>query len=91
MMRSCQGWPPSAIGMRPAALSLSMAGKNSSQCLGRLGACFLERRGRTPHPVLAVHIDGDRIDLAVAGDRIEKSGRQEVAPLAFGRHLRRRH
>ena len=68
-------------------LELVHGGEEFVPVLGRLGAGLLERRGRGPHPVLAVHIDRDRIDLAVAGDRIEEGRRQEVAPLALGRHL----
>ena len=33
-MNSCQPWPPSASGTRPAALSLSSAAKNSSELFG---------------------------------------------------------
>ena len=50
--------------------------------LRRLKACIGEDLGVVEHPVLAVNIDRDRIELAVAHGRIDDRLRHDLAPLA---------
>src|SRR5450830_47764 len=49
VVKSCQFWPPWATGIRPAALSLSAAAKNSSQVLGMAATPAFLRASELAH------------------------------------------